>query len=86
MTMRTLGSDGKYWPTAVQVVERIAELTQRAEDAEASATTAERERDEAREELERVKAERDEAQEHLVYLFDHLKIWLGARLIGEVEP
>ena len=35
---------------------------------------------------ERVKAERDEAQEHLVYLFDHLKVWLGARLIDEVGP
>ena len=64
MTIRTLGVDGQYWPTAVQVVERIAELTQRA-------TTAERERDESRAELERVKQERDSAQHFLSRIIEH---------------
>ena len=61
-------------------------LAERAEAAEARAAELAAQLATARAALERVTIERDEAQEHLVYLFDHLKVWLGARLIGEVEP
>ena len=46
-------------------LDALSQATQRAEAAEARATTAERERDEASAELERVKAERDAAREFL---------------------